>query len=140
MQRRIEWLLVLQLAAACASASSARDPIALRDDVVAARPDQRQSRALRSAELIATEETNAGDAIAKLRPDFLRGRLLAGFQPSEVAVYVDESYLGDVTVLRLVPINSVVEIRFESSNEAFARFGLTCHCSGGAIFVTTRKR
>jgi len=141
MQRRIKWqLLLLQLAAACASAPSSHDPTAFRDNAVGAQSDRRQFRAVRSAELIATEETNAGDAIAKIRPDFLRGRSIVGFQPSEVAVYVDDVYLGDVSVLRLIPLNPIIEIRFESSSEAFARFGLMCHCNGGAIFVTTRKR
>lgn len=66
--------------------------------------------------------------------------MIAGFQTSEVAVYVDDAYLGDVSVLRLIPVNPITEIRFESSSETFARFGLMCHCSGGAIFVSTRKR
>jgi len=140
MPRRIKWLLLLLQLAACASVSSTHDPVVLRDDAVGPRPDQRQFRALRSAELIATQETNAADAIAKLRPDFMRGRMVAGFQPSEVAVYVDEAYLGDVSVLRLIPIDPITEIRFESSSETFARFGLMCHCRGGAIFVSTRRR
>ena len=94
---------------------------------------------LTNMDLVSTHAVTTVDALMRLRPEFLRGSVrgpLIG-QP-EIAVYLNLSYVGDVSVLNSVPISAIREISFLHPSEAYIRFGTVCRCANGAIVVTTR--
>jgi hypothetical protein len=102
-------------------------------------------RPTRSSDLITAEEieaasvSNAYDAVARLRPAFLRGRGQSSIQTpgSDLPiVYVNGLRSGTIDHLRNIPAQDVQTIRFISATDATTRYG-TGH-TGGIIEVTTR--
>jgi len=81
------------------------------------------------------DATNAYDAIARLRPNWLASHgvttTLAGGGGTEYAtVYVDGQPYGDITSLRNIPAYHVSEFRYYNITEAGAKFGLRGGSSG----------
>jgi outer membrane cobalamin receptor len=103
------------------------------------------TRPTRSGDVITAEEiegasvSTAYDAVARLRPAFLRGRGQSSIQNpgSDLPiVYVNGLRSGPIDYLRNIPAQDVQEIRFVSATDATTRYG-TGH-TGGVIEVITR--
>lgn len=132
MWRRTTCALAGLLATACAAAPKERQPLFLGTgrDVITA------------GEIVASRVTDAYQAVAHLRPEFLRRRLtrqLPSFTPQPVPVYLDGLPFGsDADALRQIPLGRVRLIRYISPTDADLRYGGS-H-PAGAILVTTLKR
>jgi hypothetical protein len=102
------------------------------------RPPRRSSTLITREELLATDATDAYQAVERLHPDWLRGRGLTSFTgpPPKVLVYLDGQHLGDVGILTRLTLNGIREIRFHNASDATQRWG-TGH-SAGVIEVLTQ--
>lgn len=107
-------------------------------------------------ELRGSSATNAYDAIARLRPQFLRtrGTIPTGGMTSrndagstqqgqlggtvQIAVYLDDTVVGSVDALKQIEISAVQEIRYYSAADATTKWGTGN--SAGAIQVITRRQ
>jgi len=121
-------LLSMSLAACAAASSSTRPVLSAGRDVITA------------GEIVASRVTDAYQAVAQLRPEFLRRRSLSSiptFSTPEATVYLDDLPFGGPESLRSIPLERVRLIRYISPTEADLRWGGT-H-SAGAILVTTIK-
>lgn len=102
------------------------------------RPQPRDMNVVTSEELAATHVINLYDAIAQIRPHFLRDRGYISISTPVKAVpvvYVDNMFMGQLEFLRSMSTGDVAEVRRISAEEATTRWG-TGH-PGGVIFVTT---
>ena len=77
-------------------------------------------------------------AIEHLRPEFLKMREQGSTSMVPVA-YLDGVRLADPTMLRLVPVSWVREVRWVRPNQTSPLY-LWSHHLGGGIFVTTTSR
>jgi hypothetical protein len=131
MWRRVTYaMLGVSLTACAATTASSRPFLAnTRRDVISA------------AEIVASRVTDAYQAVAHLRPEFLRrrpARPVVSPMQSSIPVYVDDLHFGDSESLRYVPLERVRQIRYLSATDADLRWGGS-HPSG-AILVTTLKK
>lgn len=101
-------------------------------------PDHNAGRTrdvLTASELRTADSRSTLDAIRMLRPEFLfatRGPL-----DSPPQVYLDGVYQGDLSALRTVPIEVIVEVRYLRSSVASDQFG-PYRRRGPVISVRTR--
>ena len=81
------------------------------------------------------------DAVERLRPNWLRANPSTRINSEAVkpALYVNDVADGEISGLGTIPSESVVDVRLLSRSEAWARFGASCRCPGGAILVRTRR-
>lgn len=124
--RRILLLALLLFTAACGSSAGEESGPAPR----------RSPSVISSEELARTTWNNAYDIVQNLRPNWLRRRAGLGAS-NELLVYMDETRLGGVSVLRNIEKPSIQELRYVDPNAATNRWGLG-H-SAGAIQII-RKR
>ena len=129
MWRRLSILIVGTVVTACAATNHTTRPVlsAGRDVITA-------------AEIVASRVTDVYQAVAQLRPEFLRRRAIStipAFSAPDVTVYLDDLPFGGPESLRGIPLERVRLIRYISPNEADLRWGGT-HVAG-AILVTTMK-
>jgi hypothetical protein len=129
MMRRLSIVLLSTSLAACATANSSTRPVlsAGRDVITA-------------GEIVASRVTDVYQAVAQLRPEFLRRRTISTiptFTAPEAMVYLDDLPFGGPESLRSIPLERVRLIRFISPTEADLRWGGS-HAAG-AILVTTLK-
>ena len=114
---------------ACAATSSPSRPVVrVSRDVITA------------AEIVGARVTDVYQAVAQLRPEFLRRRgssAVPGFTRPPVIVYLDDLEFGTPESLRNIPLGRVRLIRYLRANEADLRWGRR-HPSG-AIQVTTLR-
>jgi hypothetical protein len=99
----------------------------------------RDSTTIAADEIEASHESNAYDAVAKLRPGFLRsrGRTTINSGASEYpSVFVDGQFYGDLSSLRTIIAPQVKQIHYYNGPDAVTRFGM--QYGSGAIEVTTR--
>ncbi|HEY4735706.1 MAG TPA: hypothetical protein VIH53_14295 [Gemmatimonadaceae bacterium] len=99
----------------------------------------RESNVITQEEIAASMESNAYDAVARLRPLFLktRGRTSINAQGDEHAtVFVDGQRYGDLNALKSIVANQIHVIRYFSGPEAVTKFGM--EYGSGAIEVLTR--
>jgi len=92
-------------------------------------------------ELSSTAPGDLYTAIDRLRPAFFQTRGTSTFghaQPEVLKVYVENVARGDVSTLRDINANDVLEVRRLSASEATQRFGTGNTL--GAILVTLKKR
>ena len=93
-------------------------------------------------EITKSRVSTAYDAVARMRPNFLRSHgPTSSRQPrSEMyaKVYVDGSSMGGLDQLKGISATMVESIEFLPAHDATTRFG-TGH-EGGAIMVSTRRR
>jgi len=81
------------------------------------------------------------EAVRLLRPEFLYpSERAVGRTTSEMSLYVNDVYEGELWQLNSVPLYLIREITFLHPTEATARFGIRCRCSGGALSVRTLIR
>ena len=130
MWRRVSYVLVGMSLTACAAATtpSSRAFAGGGRDVITA------------AEIVAARVTDAYQAVAQLRPEFLRRRgatAVPTFASPSVSVFLDELPFGPAESLRYIPLDRVRLIRYMPPSEAELRWGGT-H-PAGAILVTTLK-
>ena len=132
MWQRVSYVLVGLSLTACAAAvppsSRAAFQSASRDVITA-------------SEIVASRVTDVYEAVAHLRPEFLRRRSVRpvpAFAPVSVAIYLDDLPFGNVETLKYIPLGQVRLIRYLSPNDADMRWG-GLHPSG-AILVTTLKQ
>jgi hypothetical protein len=126
MSIRTGHALLLVALTACASAGST--PAVRRD-----------SNLLTQQEIMASNEGNAYDAIASLRPLFLRsrGRTTINAEASDYAtVFVDGQRYGDLNSLRGIVASQVIEARYLTGTEAVAKYGM--RYGSGVIDIRTR--
>lgn len=127
MLSRLSHAVAIAALTACASAGS-KNP-----------PTQHNSNVITQEEIAASMESNAYDAVARLRPLFLktRGRTSITAQGDmHATVFVDGQRYGDVSTLRNIVANQIHEIRYLSGPEAVTRYGM--EYGSGAIEVITR--
>lgn len=84
----------------------------------------------------ATRYANLYDAIEHLRPEYLRVREQGPTQLVPVA-YLNGVKLADPTMLRLVFLRDVTDVRWVRPNQTSVLYGSSHHIGGG-IFVSTR--
>jgi hypothetical protein len=110
------------------------------------RPARRNSNTLTTADFKGLESLNVGDAIQRLRPDWLRrsearnaGTISRGARGRDsndaLAVWVDENRAGGVEVLSQMAVTGISTVRYYSGPEAQSRFGNGN--SSGAIHIVT---
>src|SRR6266550_1018334 len=90
-------------------------------------------------EFVASNEGNAYDAIAKLRPLFLksRGRTTINAEAYDYpVVFVDGQRFGDLTSLKTVVAAQILQARHLSGPDAVGKYGM--QYGGGVIEITTR--
>lgn len=88
-------------------------------------------------QIAATDQRTAYDAIRQLQPLWLQTRRRSTGDIDPVWVYVDGVRRGDVTELRLMNADSILEVRHLSAADATTRFG-TGHSSGVIVVTTIR--
>lgn len=106
-------------------------------------PVGRQSTSDRVArdELAPLANVNFEDALRRLRPEWMRPAptMREASEPGVASVYVNESYVGGLDALRLIPIEAVTNARYLTPTAARSWFGMFCPCAGGVILVSTRS-
>jgi len=92
-------------------------------------PSSRRSRT--DSTLITREQidehhfTNAYDAVASLHSNWLASRGTDSFQsPSQIRVYVDNTFLGGIESLKNIDANTIRGIRYIDGIAATARWGM----------------
>jgi hypothetical protein len=121
LPRLVGALSPLPILFACASGGT-------RDPYVITAPELSRSRA-----------ANAYDAITHMRPELLRTRSpgsLVYFVARRPAVAVDNTLVGDVEVLRTIPIDGLSRIEYVSAWQAAKRYGLSF--GNGVMLLETR--
>lgn len=88
-----------------------------------------------AADLQAAQASNLYDIIRALRPQWLDARPQAGGDP--INVYMDDSRLGGIEVLRTMTITNIRRIRWLDPSAAQGRYGLNNR--GGAIAIETER-
>jgi hypothetical protein len=119
-------VLVFAAALACASAGASSGV-------------RRDSMVISADEIAASHETNAYDAVSRLRPLFLksRGRTTINSGSTEYAtVFVDGQAFGDLNTLKTVPSQQIKQIRYYNGPDAVTKFGM--QYGSGVIAVETR--
>lgn len=130
---------------ACASAGS-RAPAATGTSSATA-PRRGSATPITQEEIAAAHLETIYDVIEQLRPSMLRTRGLmdrsgggspaeAGAASNSINVYLNTTWIGDVTKLRGIQAASVKLVQYLNSNDATTRFG-TGH-GAGAILVTSK--
>jgi len=100
---------------------------------------RRDPNVLTAEEITMSHESTAYDAVARLRPLFLktRGRsTINGTQNDYATVFVDGQRYGDLNTLHSIVAAQVVEIRFLGSGDAVGKYGM--QYGSGVIDVRTR--
>jgi hypothetical protein len=95
---------------------------------------------LTSEQIARSSAANAYELVERTHGDFLHSRGRESSDPNVPAipahVYVDDTYYGDVSTLRGIPVGDIEEIRFWESYQAQLKFG-SGHM-GGVIQVITK--
>ena len=89
---------------------------------------------LTEQEISAALVTTAFDAVARLRPRFLKPS--GGTNSLQPAIYLNGVLIGGVQELGNIQAVSIREVRFLNAVEATARYGASRF--GGALLVTTK--
>lgn len=87
--------------------------------------------------MVASWEYNVYDAIARLRPTFLRSRGQSTLSGSggDTRVYLDGQSYGEIGILKSMSLELVTQIRLLNAADATTRYGL--NHTAGVIEVTT---
>lgn len=128
MSSRLIFVGALFALTACASAGTSSGSTTHRDPNV-----------ITHQEFIDSGEGNAYDAIARLRPMFLktRGRTTLNADASDYAtVFVDGQRYGDLNSLRSIVAGQIISARHLNGADAVAKYGM--QYGSGAIDITTR--
>jgi hypothetical protein len=100
---------------------------------------RRDSSLITADEITDSHETNAYDAINRLRPLFLKSRgrstLNTGASPY-ASVFVDGQVYGDLNTLKGIPSQQIKQIHYYNGPDAVTRYGM--QYGSGVIAVDTR--
>ena len=100
---------------------------------------RRDSMTITADEIAASHETNAYDAVSRLRPLFLksRGRTTLNSGASDYAtVFVDGQAYGDLNSLKGIISQQIKQIHYYNGPDAVTKFGM--QYGSGVIAVDTR--
>ncbi|HZF71908.1 MAG TPA: hypothetical protein VEZ51_00650 [Gemmatimonadaceae bacterium] len=100
---------------------------------------RRDPNVITHEEFVASNEGNAFDAIARLRPLFLksRGRTTINADANDFPiVFVDGQRYGDLNSLRNLVAAQILEARHLGATDAVGKYGM--QYGGGVIEITTR--
>lgn len=100
-----------------------------------------RARRVGEDELRSLADQSLAQALMQLRPDFLRPNPaghLPGGAVARPSVYMDNTYVGAVDALQLVPVAWVTEVVLLRPSAAHDRFGSYCPCDAGVLMVTMR--
>ena len=127
---------------ACVSSSN-RGGSPLSGDATLAPASSKGSRVLYigRAELANLGVTTMDEVVLRLRPEWLRANPTwrgTGDARGRASVYTDGIYSGEIDVLRTIPTEVVIDVRYLPPAEARIRYGSGCHCAGGVFLVRTR--
>jgi hypothetical protein len=126
MMRKYFSILMAAAMMACASAG-------------AGSASSHDSTVLTADQIAATRESNAYDAVNRLRPLWLksRGKTSVNTGASEFAtVFVDGQYFGDLASLRQLLTAQIKQIKYLNGPNAVTRYGM--QYGSGIIEVSTR--
>ena len=135
--------LSILLVAACTASTSSRSLTLQPDPTLEVnRPMVGRRAILTRADLASVQgPISTLEAVRRLRPEFLYpSERAVGHTTSEMSLYVNDVYEGELWQLNSVPLYLIREITFLHPTEATARFGIRCRCSGGALSVRTLIR
>lgn len=134
--------LFVVLASACATAGGVAQGGFGLDAAGDVTPMKRASSAtLTPSDLAVPNTTSTLSVIRRLRPEFLVGSgRRATIGKPEIALYVDDVYNGEPSLIDGIPIEAILEVAFLHPNDARFRYGLNCRCANGVILVKTRRR
>jgi hypothetical protein len=106
------------------------------------RPMVRRSAILTRADLASVRNPiSTLEAVRLLRPEFLYpSERAVGRETTDIRLYVNDVYEGEVWQLNLLPLPVIREITFLHPTQATARFGARCRCPGGVVSVRTLIR
>ena len=93
-----------------------------------------------ATEIVASHVTDVYQAVAQLRPEFLRRRgatAMMSISTPSVTVYLDDLPYGGAESLHTIPLDRVRIIRYIEAGDAEMRWG-GMH-RGGVILVTTMR-
>jgi hypothetical protein len=129
------------LASACATSVARQGGFGL-DAAGDVTPMKRaSSTTLTPSDLAVPNATSTLSVIRRLRPEFLIGSgRRATLGKPEIALYVDDVYNGEPSLIDSIPIEAILEVAFLHPNDARFRYGLNCRCANGVILVRTRRR
>ena len=128
MKRRIVYLALLLVVAACGNAQVAPEN----------RTRTRADR-LTQEEILRTEMNNMYDVIQRLQPAWLTPQRERGL-PAPVGVFVDGTRVGSSEFLRQIPATQVAEARFLNNRGIAAELTTRQQAGiGSAIMLTTRR-
>jgi hypothetical protein len=126
--------VVLTALAACTASVGSHGPGPSPGTNTTCNPLAPPSSVLTAEDLRAAHVPRLLEAIERVRPTFLHTR--APRRDQSAVVYVDGTRVGDVLMLRDIPVADVVEVVFVRASDATTRFG-TDH-TGGALLVRTQ--
>ena len=135
-------VLSASLTVGCASAPSMQPSVVSTAESSATRS---RSNHVTGVELQSVQAPTTLDAVRRLHPEFLRPSMRMPTMteqtgPSGPSVYVNRTYVGDVSWLSSIPAAEVRDIAFLHPAEARIRFGASCVCDAGVLFVQTDSR
>ena len=119
-------------------------PVILASSCAPARnaiPGEYNASIISEYELNQSSTNNAYDAIRRLRPQWLNYQAptsVSNPNPPIPVVYVDESFVGDLSTLNQMLISQIESISFYKAPEAMIKYGT--NRTGGVITVTTKKQ
>lgn len=100
----------------------------------------RNPNVLTRSEIVASNVSNAYDAVRMLRPAFLQSHgqgTVSGSDTGYPRVYLNHLLYGDLQSLRTIDVSAISEIHYYTAAEASNRFGLGN--MSGAIEVVTNS-
>lgn len=94
------------------------------------------STEIQGDELASVGVMSVYDALERLRPAVMRERFGLGADPRPVSpvVYLDEQYVGDLSILRGITTDGVADVRYISAIDGYRIYG-RMH-PGGILLVT----
>lgn len=128
MRRRALFVPLCMLVVACSTPKQHDRAVAPSRDLLLAE------------DIVLAHASDVYEAIAQLRPEFLRTNQHPGLAASErdgIKVYLDNMELGGVDQLRAMPVDRVTAIRYVAGGQATLRWGPS-H-GRGAILVSTSR-
>ncbi len=101
-----------------------------------------RSDALTSDEIELSGVLTVSDGVRRLRPEFVRPRVVPGSLGGTLqgpVVYIDGGYAGGLDVLDRVLLDELQDIRLIRAAQAQSWWGASCRCAAGVIHVRTRR-
>ncbi len=130
-KRLVPLLLLVAVTASCARATVASGEEA----------DRSTANRLISQDILDSGQLTLYEAVAKLRPRWLRIRGVTTVQgpPSPIAVFQDNVLVGGIEILHGIRLENVREVRWVTASDATTRWGMG-YGSGAIEVLSFRNR